>query len=164
VKRWLPYLLLLALPLLLGFTLIDYGVDATPRLRWETSYQGAAYTTQVPLGTAFHAPFVAFGYSGVGGFAYWRGDAITCTAGIGGAQDGGAGGNEIVMEVYHEDGGVDCSATLGFGCNYTGANGWVCAGGAFQMNYASTYYMRMSTSTTCSTMPAQYRCTMDLYR
>lgn len=155
-----PYLLLFLVPLLFGFSLIDYGADQAPRVRWEANYQGAAYNTPVPLGTAFHAPFIPFGYSAQGGFAYWRGDGITCTAGIAGTTDGGS--NSVVMEVYHSDGGIDCSVTFTNDCGLTATNAGECS--RFQTAINETYYMRMSSSTSCLTTPAQVRCTMDLFR
>ena len=152
-------------PFLFAFTLGTLHPD-TRRVRWETGYQGAAYTTPVPLSTAFAHSFVANGYSDVGGFSYWRGDAITCRAAIAGANDGGSspGFNSILVEVYHEDGGVDCQAELGFGCNSTAENQGGCVGGAFQMNPGSTYYTRLSASSGCQVQPAQFRCVMDLFR
>lgn len=169
---------LAAIGLLSGFDLLA-TVPQTQRVRWDTVWAGPAYTTPLPNSTALYPSFLGAGYSGTGGRGIWRADGISCNWGIPGDVDGGAvtvgGNNTVVMDILHEDGGVDCSCTLATpgvspaACITATAAGLgsfaSCTCPAFQTFEGSTYIVQIDPLTKCeSKNPAQWHCAVDWFR
>lgn len=155
MRRFAPYL-----PLLLGFTLVDYTATQTSRVRWETLHQGVAYTTPVTEDQAFSNCFTSNGYSTVGGGAYWRADGFKCTWAI-----DGVGAGNMILDIYHEDAGVDCQCTVGACTDGPNTELSCTCASVFQMLPGSTYCMKVDTSSSCATSePGQWHCSMDLFR
>lgn len=167
-----------AIACLSGFSLFTVS-PATARIRWDTQWAGPAYTTPLPDSTALYPSFVSDGYAGVGGLSIWRGDGISCNWGIPGDVDGGAvtagGNNTIVMDIMHEDAGIDCSCTLStpgvspaacITATTAGLGSFAsCSCPAFQTIPGSTYIVQIDPSTKCeSKNPAQWHCAVDLFR
>lgn len=146
--------------LLPAYTLSAFTAQ-TARVRWETWHQGAAYTTAVTEDENFSNCFVVDGTTAtVGGSAFFRGDAFSCTWAV-----DGVGAGDMVMTITHEDAGVDCLCTVG-ACTAGPNTELECAcASTFQMVPGSTYCMKADTTSSCGTSePGQWHCSMDLFR
>lgn len=156
MQRLLPW----AVPLLFAFTALSPA--QTARLRWETLYQGSTYSTATPKGVPFSNQFNPEGYKNMGGPAFWRGDGIMCAWAVAGTTDGGV--NDVIVDIVHEDGGVDCSCDLG-GCGLSvpALQRCQCAS-PFETIVGSQYFVVIDAASQCPAHPAQMHCSVDLFR
>jgi hypothetical protein len=154
--------LLLAAPLLFAFTFANTVGPQTQRVIWHAWLKGTAYNTPAPRSTPFAIPFKTTGHNAAGGAAYYRADGIACDWAIGGTTDGGT--NTVVVDIYHEDAGIDCSCTLSGDCTADGGSNTSCNCTQFQAQSGSTYQMELRDTTSCLVNPSQVHCTVDFFR
>jgi hypothetical protein len=154
MRRLLPFVV----PLLFAFTLSQYA--QTQRVRWDTWHQGATYSTPVTEDQNFSNCFVNNGYSLVGGLGVFRGDGFSCSWAV-----DGVGAGNMVMDIVHEDGGVDCQCTVGACVDGPNIELPCSCGATFHTLEGSTYCIKVDTTSSCGTTePAQWHCSMDLFR
>jgi hypothetical protein len=157
----------LALALLSGFGLFNLSVQP-PRVRWDSfALSSSPVTKGAPLSGTFCSSntqdkAVSFGQ------AIWRMGGIECTSSTVGAV---GGANDLRVQVVHEDGGEDCSCSLGdAGCAAPWALSCHCTTGIVELtNRASgvsdsCYQVQFTTDAGCGTMPGTIECSVDLFR
>lgn len=158
MKRHLRWLWLA--PLLFGFTLSSYSVIQTPRVRWDTWHQGTGYTTAVTEDQAFSNSFVNDGFFNTGGSGRYRADGIKCTWAV-----DGVGAGNMIVDIYHEDAGVDCQVTIGACTDGPNVELSAVCPAVFHTLEGSTYNVKVDTTSSCATSePAQWHCTVDFFR
>lgn len=161
--RRLALLALLTLPLW-NFTLVNFEIQ-TARVRWDVFYLGQAANPGAPFSNPFNASASAGSISY--GEARWRMSGMECLVWGGGTDDGGAG-DGFVVQVVHEDGGVDCTCDLGTVCNGGAQTSCTCAGFTALTELQGTEWSVKAAdagvNAGCLDNPNTIHCSIDLFR
>ncbi len=156
----------LTFALLSAFTLVSLTVQ-TARARWSTYATGQTAVRGVPFfGSSFGASSDPTGTVSYGP-AKWRTAGVQCGVFGAGTTDGGT--NALVVDIVHEDGGVDCQCSLGSSsCQGNGSFSCACTNGITQLAGA-TWQMQFDSTSSCAAMPGNGTgyslfCSTDLFR
>jgi hypothetical protein len=157
----------LVLALLSGFSLIELSVQ-TARVRWDSfALSSSPVTKGSPLSGKFCSSSTQDKAVGTGN-AIWRMGGIECTSSTAGAV---GGPNDLRVQVVHEDGGEDCSCSLGdAGCVAPWSLSCHCTNGITELTNRpsglsdSCYQVQFTTDAGCGTMPGTIQCSVDLFR
>lgn len=145
--------------LAMGFTSIQPW--STPqRLRWDTVSSPTVAQRGVPFANSFTAYKTVAGTAAYG-FASYRMAGVECTVYGVGATDGGT--NSLLIDVIHEDAGVDCECNLGSAA-CAGAQYFSCDCAGFVQLQGARWQVQPAASSTCQTMPGNINCSIDLFR
>lgn len=164
MKRTLVTLAFGALALLVlgGFSLLGLAIQ-TPRVRWHTSWQSTAPARR---GVNFSGTFTGSG-SVAGGVSFgpasWRMGGVECRSLTPGSTDGGT--NELTVRIVHEDGGEDCTCSLGTtACTETDAGvSCDCPAGIVELQ-GSRWNLQIAGDAGCIAVPGSIECDVDVFR